>query len=226
MKKFSKQLINIFCASFFLILIFFPWQVLAATCPEAHPGWTCQDPAARDGLRPTPCDTAISCPTDHKCCPPVAVQRAALTAYTEGQNKESAGDLPGACEAFQRAQSLLPSPTTEAKIARVCEAAPSSPAAEAVPEKIKLENPLGGSGAGEVTSPTRLIGNIIKTILTIVGALALAMFVYGGFTWLTSAGSPEKVKKGKDILIWAVIGLIVIFTSYTAVDFVLTALGV
>ncbi|MBU1146375.1 pilin [Patescibacteria group bacterium] len=94
------------------------------------------------------------------------------------------------------------------------------------PEKVKLENPLGGSGTGEVTSPTRLIGNIIKSILMVVGALALAMFVYGGFTWLTSAGSPEKVKKGKDILIWAVIGLIVIFTSYTAVDFVLTALGV
>lgn len=102
----------------------------------------------------------------------------------------------------------------------------SSTGTAGTPEKIKLENPLGGSGAGEVTSPTRLIGNIIKTILTIVGALALGMFVYGGFTWLTSAGSPEKVKKGKDILIWATIGLIVIFTSYTAVDFVLTALGV
>ncbi|MBI5072056.1 hypothetical protein HZB93_04200 [Candidatus Falkowbacteria bacterium] len=92
------------------------------------------------------------------------------------------------------------------------------------PEKIKLENPLGG-GTG-VTSVPLLIGNIIKTILMIVGALALAMFVYGGFTWLTSGGSADKVKKGKDILIWATIGLIVIFTSYTLVDFLLTALGI
>ncbi len=110
-----------------------------------------------------------------------------------------------------------------------CVSEPTSSTSETTgtPEKVKLENPLGGTGTiGEVTSPTKLIGNIIKTILTIVGALALAMFVYGGFTWLTSSGSPEKVKKGKDILIWAVIGLIVIFTSYTAVDFVLTALGV
>ncbi len=91
-------------------------------------------------------------------------------------------------------------------------------------EKIKLENPLGG-GTG-VTSVPLLIGNIIKTILMIVGALALAMFVYGGFTWLTSGGSADKVKKGKDILIWATIGLIVIFTSYTLVDFLLTALGI
>jgi hypothetical protein len=91
------------------------------------------------------------------------------------------------------------------------------------PEKIKLENPLGG-GEG-ITSVPRLIGNIIKTILTIVGALALAMFVYGGFTWLTSGGSAEKIQSGKKIIIWAVIGLVIIFASYTLVDFLLTAFG-
>ncbi len=86
---------------------------------------------------------------------------------------------------------------------------------------INLENPLGEN----VTVP-QLIGNVIKTLLAVVGALALAMFVYGGFTWLTSGGSPDKIKKGKDILIWAVIGLVVIFTSYSLVDFLLTAFGV
>ncbi|MFA5413568.1 MAG: pilin [Patescibacteria group bacterium] len=91
------------------------------------------------------------------------------------------------------------------------------------PEKVELENPLGG-GTG-ITSVPRLIGNIIKTILTIVGALALAMFIYGGFTWMTSGGSSEKIQKGKNILMWAVIGLVVIFTSYTLVDFLLTAFG-
>lgn len=80
------------------------------------------------------------------------------------------------------------------------------------------------SPIGEITGP-QLIGRIIKAILGLVGALALAMFVYGGFTWLTSAGSPDKIKKGKDILIWATIGLIVIFTSYTLVDFLLRSFG-
>jgi len=83
----------------------------------------------------------------------------------------------------------------------------------------KIRSPIG-----EVTGP-ELIGRIIKTVLGVVGALALAMFVFGGFTWLTSGGSPDKIKKGKDILMWAVIGLIIIFTSYTLVDFILTAFG-
>lgn len=91
------------------------------------------------------------------------------------------------------------------------------------PPMINLENPLGGS-TGEVSVP-KIIGNVIKTILSIVGALALAMFIYGGFTWLTSGGSSEKITKGKDILIWATIGLAVIFSSYTLVDFLLKAFG-
>lgn len=83
----------------------------------------------------------------------------------------------------------------------------------------KIKSPIG-----EVTGP-ELIGRIIKAVLGVVGALALAMFVFGGFTWLTSGGSPDKIKKGKDILMWAVIGLIIIFTSYTLVNFILTAFG-
>jgi len=103
---------------------------------------------------------------------------------------------------------------------------PTTPGEETPPQTedevfptYQLKSPIG-----EVTGP-ELIGRIIKAVLGVVGALALAMFVFGGFTWLTSGGSPDKIKKGKDILMWAVIGLVVIFTSYTLVDFVLTAFG-
>jgi hypothetical protein len=93
-------------------------------------------------------------------------------------------------------------------------------------------------GKGEVKTPVyqlespikaetipELIGSIIKAILGIVGALALLMFVYGGFVWLTSGGSADKIKKGKDIIVWATIGLIVIFASYALVSFVIRAIG-
>lgn len=89
------------------------------------------------------------------------------------------------------------------------------------PTSSGLENPLGEG----ITSVPQLIGNVVKAILSIVGALALLMFVFGGFTWLTSGGSADKIKKGKDILMWATIGLVVIFASYTLVDFLLRAFG-
>ncbi len=79
------------------------------------------------------------------------------------------------------------------------------------------------SPVGNAT-PAEIIGRVIKAILGVVGALALFMFVYGGLLMLTSAGSPEKVKKGKDVLVWAIIGLGVIFGSFYLVDFAITGI--
>lgn len=88
-------------------------------------------------------------------------------------------------------------------------------------DTVTLKNPLG-----ENITPQIFIGKIIKAILGIVGSLALLMFIWGGFQWMTAAGNAEKVEKGKQILVWATIGLIVIFTSYALVKFVFTSLGV
>ena len=78
-----------------------------------------------------------------------------------------------------------------------------------------LPNPLG------TDKPNILVGNIINFILGFVGTIALVLFIYGGFTWMLSAGSPDKVKKGKNIIVWAVIGLFVVFTAYILVRFVI-----
>ncbi len=82
----------------------------------------------------------------------------------------------------------------------------------------KLPNPLG------VTDVNALIARIINFVLSLVGSISLLMFVYGGLTWMTSAGSSEKIKKGRDIIVWSVIGLAIVFSSYILVKFVVTSL--
>lgn len=62
-------------------------------------------------------------------------------------------------------------------------------------------------------------------ILGIVGSLALLMFVYGGVIFLISAGSSEKVTQAKDIIVGAVIGIAIVFTSYMIIGFVFKATG-
>lgn len=79
---------------------------------------------------------------------------------------------------------------------------------------INLKNPLG------INDPNILIGKIIASVLGFVGTLALVMFIYGGFTWMLSGGSPDKVKKGRDIFVWATLGLVMIFSSYIIVKFI------
>lgn len=66
--------------------------------------------------------------------------------------------------------------------------------------------------------------SVASLIVGITGSFALLMFVYGGFMWVTSAGSAEKVKKGKQIFTYAVIGLIVIFGAYAFLTTFINAL--
>ncbi|MDD5043834.1 MAG: pilin [Patescibacteria group bacterium] len=83
---------------------------------------------------------------------------------------------------------------------------------------IQLKNPL------KFSDPQTAIGGVIKAIMGIVGSIALAMFIYGGLIWLTSAGNADKIKKGRDILLWSAIGLVIIFASYILVGFVIATL--
>jgi len=78
-----------------------------------------------------------------------------------------------------------------------------------------LNNPLG------IKNVNSLIGRAINSLMGIVGALALLMFVYGGLVWMTSSGSQDKVKKGKDIMLWAAVGLVIIFSAYGLTKFVI-----
>ena len=82
-----------------------------------------------------------------------------------------------------------------------------------------LTNPLGEN------SPEIVIANVINTVFGIVGSLALLMFIYGGLTWMTSAGNKDSVDKGKNIIKWAAIGLVIIFSSYALVRFLITGVG-
>ncbi len=79
-----------------------------------------------------------------------------------------------------------------------------------------LDNPLG-----DINTPQVLIGKMINSVLGVIGSITLLMFVYGGFIWMTSSGSSDKIKKGKDIILWSTIGLMVIFSSYALVALII-----
>ncbi|MBU4102748.1 pilin [Patescibacteria group bacterium] len=72
----------------------------------------------------------------------------------------------------------------------------------------------------------KIFTNYYSRILGIIGSIALLMFIYGGIMFLVSAGSSEKVQQAKQIIIGAVIGLVIVFASYTIIQFVFTALEI
>ncbi len=87
-------------------------------------------------------------------------------------------------------------------------------------EPTQLLNPLG-----EAASIETVVKNATTAALGLTGVLALVAFVYGGLTWMMSYGDSSKIKKGKEMMIWAVLGLFFVFSSYAIVSFVLQAIG-
>lgn len=80
-------------------------------------------------------------------------------------------------------------------------------------------------GDYSVNDFTYLAIRISQWVLGIVGSLTLLMFIYGGFTFLISAGSSEKVSQAKKIITAAVVGLIIVFGSWLIINFIFKSLG-
>lgn len=70
-----------------------------------------------------------------------------------------------------------------------------------------------------------LLINITRYLFGFIGSVALAYFIYGGFTLILSQGNDEKVTKGKDIMVAAIVGLIVAFGAYILVQFLGEVIG-
>ena len=69
-----------------------------------------------------------------------------------------------------------------------------------------------------------IIKDIINGVMSVVGVVAVIMIILGGISYTTSQGDPGKVKKGKDTILYGIIGLVVALLAYAIVNFVLGAL--
>ena len=64
-------------------------------------------------------------------------------------------------------------------------------------------------------------GNIIRALLGLLGVLILIFILYGGYLWLASGGNEQMVKKAKDILTSAFIGLIIVLAAMAITTFIM-----
>ncbi len=70
------------------------------------------------------------------------------------------------------------------------------------------------------TCSTDFRGTVVSYLnyfLGFLGLLAVLMIVYAGILLVTAQGEEEQVGKGKKIILWAAIGLIVIMLSFAIV---------
>lgn len=70
-----------------------------------------------------------------------------------------------------------------------------------------------------------IVKNILNTTFGVVGVLAVIMMIVGGVYYMTSQGSPERVQKGKNTILYGIIGLVVCLSAFAIVNFILAGLG-
>ncbi len=61
----------------------------------------------------------------------------------------------------------------------------------------------------------------VNVILSVIGVVAVVVIIIGGITFMTSQGDSNKVAKGRNTLIWGVVGLVVALVASAIVNFVL-----
>ena len=72
--------------------------------------------------------------------------------------------------------------------------------------------------------PRLIIASIVQIGLGFLGTLAVLLILYGGWLWMTAAGDDSKIDRAKDLIKNAVIGLLIILSSFAIATFVLRAL--
>ena len=62
------------------------------------------------------------------------------------------------------------------------------------------------------------IQTVINFFLFFLGLVAVGFIIYGGFLYVTSQGDDGNTEKAKNIIIYAIIGIIVILVSYALIN--------
>lgn len=84
----------------------------------------------------------------------------------------------------------------------------------------------GGKGLNISNDLPTMVGLGIKLILGLLATIALVFMVKAGIDWILAKGEQPKIKKSREVLTAAVIGMFIIVISYALSDFVLNQITV
>lgn len=94
------------------------------------------------------------------------------------------------------------------------------------------QGPAGGaacakpaSGATDLFGPNGIFITITNILLFIIGAIAVVMLIIGGIRYVVSSGDQNAVTSAKNTILYAIIGIVVAFLAYAAVNFVTSQLA-
>lgn len=77
----------------------------------------------------------------------------------------------------------------------------------------------------DIGEPADLFARAINAMMAFMGSIALILYIYAGFIWMSAGGAAEKITKAKNILIWTTLGAVAMGAGYMIVRTVLERIG-
>lgn len=103
---------------------------------------------------------------------------------------------------------------------------PDALATTAQPATVSISAGLDDAASGTYSqgSLADFIGKLISALLGTVGLVFLVLTIYAGILYMTAMGEGDKVKKAKNMLTQALLGLVIIIGAYALTSFVVNEL--
>lgn len=74
---------------------------------------------------------------------------------------------------------------------------------------------------GQVASGDTILTNVLNAAYFWAGIICVIIIITAGYFYVTSAGNASTVKRAKDALVGAVVGLVVIILAFTITQFII-----
>ena len=89
--------------------------------------------------------------------------------------------------------------------------------------KARVWRPSSKPLRGSLVLPI-FVASIIRAFLGLLGVIFVILIIIAGFGWMTAGGDEEKLRKAKQTMQRAVVGLIIVAAAYSITYFVFKAL--
>jgi len=82
-----------------------------------------------------------------------------------------------------------------------------------------------GTGKGEVNIPQLtaevVVHNVLNIMYFLLGVIAVIVIIVAGITYSTSSGNQASITKAKNMILYAVIGIVVVISAYAITNFII-----
>jgi len=98
-----------------------------------------------------------------------------------------------------------------------------SPAVQAIDDSAKTDfkSSVKDVGGNDASSVPAIVKSAINILLYAAGTIAVIVIIIGSIRFVTSEGDPARANKGRDSVVFALIGLVLASVAYAIVNFVL-----